>query len=96
MKKRREIAAETESDRTDCLFLLCIYRHLVHIQMGYLAAANTAEPVSKSALLFLEGIHQNSVNFDNPPLSPAHCQTQSVKGGEERRREERRREESYI
>lgn len=60
--------------------------------MGYLAAANTAEPVSKSALLFLEGIHQNSVNFDNPPLSPAHCQTQSVMGGEEKRREERRRE----
>lgn len=36
--------------------------------MGYLASVNIAEPVSKSVLLFLEGIHQNSVNFDNPLL----------------------------
>lgn len=38
----------------------------------------------KSALLFLEGIHQNSVNFDNPPLSsPPVCDGRSGRRGEE-------------
>lgn len=43
-----------------------VYRHTVHIQRGHLDLVNIAELMSASASLFLEGMHQNSANFDNP------------------------------
>lgn len=52
------------------LFLYTVYRHLVPIQRGHLDLVTIAELMSASASLFLEGMHQNSANFDNPLFHP--------------------------
>lgn len=56
-----------------CLFLSSIPALRSHSD-GLSGISEYSWASLKSALLFLEGIHQNSVNFDNPLLSSPHCQ----------------------
>lgn len=82
----------TGTSLSACLLLLSVQALRSHSD-GLSGIREYSWASLKSALLFLEGIHQNSVNFDNPPLSSPHCQPQSVMGGVER---EERRGELYL